>query len=222
MSYRFAESLRAGLGRNWFHPDPAVWHIPLLYVQWKTPDDGQGKCPKHVEFYSKNKFEKLVRLVCFITRIYHDARSPERQICCNMLNIITQNAPQCMKIDTGFWHLKFKCLLLAARQNNKLWQKHTSFGTSATIQWVGTPILSTYSGTGRLKTGGRCLSAGARHLDGRSCYQSVFFYGGKKTCGHFCACEQWRTEGGWGVQPSPRNSEGPPKSCQTQPDCEHC
>jgi len=35
---------------------------------------------------------------------------------------------------------------------------------------------------------------------------------------------QWRTEGGLGVQPPlpPRNSEGPPKSCQTQPDCEKC
>ena len=31
-------------------------------------------------FYSKNKFEKLVHLVGFIIRIYHDARSPERQI----------------------------------------------------------------------------------------------------------------------------------------------
>jgi len=39
-----------------------VWHIPLLCVQWKTPDDGQKNCPKHVEFYSKNKFEKLVDL----------------------------------------------------------------------------------------------------------------------------------------------------------------
>jgi len=45
----------------------------------KTPDDGQRNCPKHVEFYSKNKFEKLVHLVGFIVRIYHDARSPERQ-----------------------------------------------------------------------------------------------------------------------------------------------
>jgi len=36
--------------------------------------------PKHVEFYSKNKFEKLVHLVGFIIRIYHDTRSPERQI----------------------------------------------------------------------------------------------------------------------------------------------
>ena len=42
-------------------------------------DDGQRNCPKHVEFYSKNKLEKLVHLVGFIIRIYHDARSPERQ-----------------------------------------------------------------------------------------------------------------------------------------------
>ena len=48
-------------------------------VQWKTPDDGHRNCPKHVEFYSKNKFDKLVHLVGFIIRIYHDTRSPERQ-----------------------------------------------------------------------------------------------------------------------------------------------
>jgi hypothetical protein len=40
-----------------------VWHIPLLCVQWKTPDDRQGNCPKHEEFYSKNKIEKSVHLV---------------------------------------------------------------------------------------------------------------------------------------------------------------
>ena len=34
----------------------------------KTPDDGQRNCPKHVEFYSKKKFEKLVHLVGFIIR----------------------------------------------------------------------------------------------------------------------------------------------------------
>jgi len=38
--------------------------------------------PKHVQFHSKNKFEKLVHLVGFIRRIYHDALSPERQIDC--------------------------------------------------------------------------------------------------------------------------------------------
>jgi len=46
----------------------------------KTPDDGQRNCPKHVEFYSKNKFEKLVHLVGSIIRIHHNARSPERHI----------------------------------------------------------------------------------------------------------------------------------------------
>jgi len=45
----------------------------------KTPDDGQTNCLKHVEFYSKNKFEKLVQLAGFIVRIYHEARSPEHQ-----------------------------------------------------------------------------------------------------------------------------------------------
>ena len=46
----------------------------------KTPDDGQRNCPKHVQFHSKNKSEKLVHLVGFIIRIYHGARSHERQI----------------------------------------------------------------------------------------------------------------------------------------------
>ena len=57
----------------------SVCHIPLVCVQRKTPYDGQRNRPKHVEFYSKNKFEKLVHLVGFIVRIYHDAPSPERQ-----------------------------------------------------------------------------------------------------------------------------------------------
>jgi hypothetical protein len=42
--------------------------LPLLCVQWKTPDDGQRNCPKHVEFHSKNTFEKLVHLVGFIIK----------------------------------------------------------------------------------------------------------------------------------------------------------
>ena len=51
-----------------------------LCVQYWTPDDGQRNCPKHVEFYSKNKFKKLVHVVGFIIRIYHEARSSECQI----------------------------------------------------------------------------------------------------------------------------------------------
>ena len=40
----------------------------LLCVQWKSPDIGQRNCPKHVEFHSNNKLEKLVHLVGFIIR----------------------------------------------------------------------------------------------------------------------------------------------------------
>jgi len=84
MCWQLASRIRTDLQ---FRPDPArklsaipVWHIPLLCVQWTTPVDGQRNCPKHVEFYSKNKFEKLVHVVGFIIRIYYEARSPERQI----------------------------------------------------------------------------------------------------------------------------------------------
>ena len=58
-----------------FHPDPAhklsanlydVYHC-CVYSE-KTSHGGQGNCPKHVEFHSKNKFEKLVHLVGFIVR----------------------------------------------------------------------------------------------------------------------------------------------------------
>ena len=49
----------------------------LLCVQCQTPDDGQRNCLKQVEFYSKNKFEKLAYIVGIITRIYHDAQSSE-------------------------------------------------------------------------------------------------------------------------------------------------
>ena len=72
-AYRHRETkknLRAGLGR--LHPDPARKLSANLYViylsmcvQWRTADDGQRNCPKHVEFYPKNKFEKLVHLFGF-------------------------------------------------------------------------------------------------------------------------------------------------------------
>ena len=85
MSYRFADSLRAGSGWNRFGSavggvqqqnqtgsvliladSKPVWHIRLLCLQWKTADDRQSNCPKHVEFYSKNKFENLGHVVAFI------------------------------------------------------------------------------------------------------------------------------------------------------------
>jgi len=80
--WQLASMIRIELLPSWSSSQAVsrpVWHIPLLCVQWKTPDYGQRNCPKHVEFYCKNKFEKLLHLVGFIIRIYHDARSPERQ-----------------------------------------------------------------------------------------------------------------------------------------------
>ena len=45
-----------------------VWHIPVPNVQWRTPDDGQRNCSKHVEFLDKNKLGKLVRLLVLLKR----------------------------------------------------------------------------------------------------------------------------------------------------------
>ena len=49
--------------RTEFVPDPARKLSTNLYVllcvQWKTADDGQRNCPKHVEFYSKNKIWEI-------------------------------------------------------------------------------------------------------------------------------------------------------------------
>jgi len=93
MSYRFADSLQAGMdGTSWSYSQAVrkpIWLVPLLYVQWKTPDDGQKNCPKHVEFYSKNKVGKLVHLIGVIIRIYHDVRSSESQF----LNVGPYRAP---------------------------------------------------------------------------------------------------------------------------------
>jgi len=72
MSY----SLRAGSERDQFRPDPARKLSANMYdinrycvYSEKTPSDGNRNCPKHVEFYSKNKCEKLMHLVGFIIRI---------------------------------------------------------------------------------------------------------------------------------------------------------
>jgi len=81
-------SLRAGSGRNCSpvlilltscQQTCTTYTIAVCTLK-KTPDDGQRNCPKHVEFHSKNKFEKLAHPVGFIITIYHNARSPERQI----------------------------------------------------------------------------------------------------------------------------------------------
>ena len=86
-SHRFADSLRAGSRMELSSilillasSQHNLYDIYLLLcIQYQTPDEGQKTCPKHVEFYSKNKFEKLVHFVGFIIRIYYDTRSSECQ-----------------------------------------------------------------------------------------------------------------------------------------------
>ena len=99
MSYRFADSLL------------------LLCGQWKTHDDGQRNCLKHVEFYSKNKFEKLVHLVGFITRklIWNvDTCLPKymallpRRLLCFKYNLL-----KCVLTETKCFHWGMASLTLA-------------------------------------------------------------------------------------------------------------
>jgi len=71
-----------------------ICHTGLLTACEQTPDVGQRNCPKHVEFYSKNKFEKLVHVVGFIIRIYHDARSHKRQTNTGMSTNLYRNCPK--------------------------------------------------------------------------------------------------------------------------------
>ena len=104
--WQLASRIRTELVQSWSYSQAVskpVWHIPLLCVQWKTPDDGQRNCPKHVDFYSKNKFEKIVHLAGFIIRIYHAARSPEGQFI-TMHGHPNVNLSRCTVTRTSIYH----------------------------------------------------------------------------------------------------------------------
>jgi hypothetical protein len=98
MSCSFADGLRAGSSWN------CSSILILLCVQWKTPDDGQRNCLKHVEFHSNNKFKKLMHPVGFIIQIYHEARSHERQklITECLVAVINANKVRCHWISRRF------------------------------------------------------------------------------------------------------------------------
>jgi len=65
MSHRFADSLRAGSGRLHVSDSSSVHHQEIFTVHTTMV---YVNCPKRVEFYSKNKFEKIVHLFGFIIR----------------------------------------------------------------------------------------------------------------------------------------------------------
>ena len=71
--------LRAGSGRSVLIllascQQTCMTYTIAVFTVKETADDGQRNCPKHVEFYSKNKFEKLVHLVGFIIGISETGR----------------------------------------------------------------------------------------------------------------------------------------------------
>ena len=70
---------------------------------WWLLASKQSPKPKHVEFHSKSKFEKLVYLAGFIIRIYHDARSS--------LNV---------RFIRIFWSLVFNICLMPSYLNDGL------------------------------------------------------------------------------------------------------
>ena len=109
-----------------------VWHIPLLCVQWKTPDVGQRKCSRHVEFYSKNQFEKLVHLVGLIIRM-------KRELCVTTYRVI-QNECQLAILNTleivvyvffylieqhsNFCCIPYRCSVCAPQPNHTVTPTH--------------------------------------------------------------------------------------------------
>jgi len=80
MSYRFADNLLAGSGWNVLIQLTSCLQTCMTYsfaaCTVKIPDDGQRNCPRHVEFYSKNKLEKLVHPVVFIMRSFWTIKKP--------------------------------------------------------------------------------------------------------------------------------------------------
>ena len=97
--------------RNKLRPDPATKlsanlynNRPLLCVQWKTPDNGQWNCPKHVEFYSKIKLEKIVHLVSFIVRSWESVRF-SRSFLCSIGLVILRMYPVTGILYWIKWHI---------------------------------------------------------------------------------------------------------------------
>ena len=49
-------------------------HLPVPNVQCKTPDDGQRRCPKHVEFYDRINLDNWCVWLVILKDICYDAR----------------------------------------------------------------------------------------------------------------------------------------------------
>ena len=79
MSYGFCWPIASGIGTliPLASSQQNLYDIPIAVYTVITPDDGKKYCLKHVEFYSKNNFEKFVNLIGFVIRIYRNAHFSE-------------------------------------------------------------------------------------------------------------------------------------------------
>jgi hypothetical protein len=46
--------------------------VPVLNVRWKTPDDGQRNCPKHVEFHTRINLETSASVGFIVKKFIHN------------------------------------------------------------------------------------------------------------------------------------------------------
>jgi len=53
--------------------------VPVQNIQWKTPDDGQRNCPKHVDFCTRTNLEISASVGFYCKEICYDAPSYERK-----------------------------------------------------------------------------------------------------------------------------------------------
>ena len=91
MSYRFADSLRAGSGRNSFYN---IHHVCVCSDKMLMMD--RGTVRNMQSCFSKNKFEKLVFLVGIIVIIYNDAPSTEHQ---RYMYVTMKEQKQCCRLQ---------------------------------------------------------------------------------------------------------------------------
>jgi hypothetical protein len=146
-----------------FHPDPACKLSTTLYDidhccvysedTWWWTEELSETC--RVSF-QKNKFEKLVHLVGFITRIHHDARSHERQIStlqvlmnftCKSFAIVAYNSYILLRLLIDEYEHKVKRQSAGKHQfffpEKSLPRGHTVHHKSHTVSAVGSLRLTT-------------------------------------------------------------------------------
>jgi hypothetical protein len=73
--------------------------MPVPNVKWRTPDDGQRNCPKHVDFLDKNKFGKISASVGFITKKFVTTQHGHMNV---KENVVVDNIKGLLEVSEGY------------------------------------------------------------------------------------------------------------------------